>query len=132
MSKDEEKDEDMNDERVTDSAPTVDYAFILRSLTLRDVGKVPGPVQYSSREFGVPFATFELGWSGRVRVPTQTVEDSGDIDDLRDLETIGLAVKKLMRWLKGIGKDLGKEIVTDIKLDVAEGKLDDRPGDYDL
>ena len=117
------KDKEPETEEPTETVRQFD--FVLRSLTLTDVSKVPGAERYSSREFGVPFATLELGWPGRVRVPMQTVDDLGGVDDLRDLETMGLAVRKLMRWLKATGAKVGQEIVADIGLDRADAALGD-------
>jgi len=111
------KEELIDDGRKTDSAPTVEYPFTLRSLTLRDVGKVPGPMQYSSREYGLPYATFDVDWPGKVIVPANPHDP---------LAELGAAVRALTHWVKDIGVDLGREIVADIKLDVAEGKLDDK------
>ena len=117
------------DKQAKDEQPaTTDYPFVLRSLTLKDLSKVPGAERYSSREYGVPYATFELGWPGRVRVPMQTVDDLGGVDDLVDLETMGLAVGKLMRWLKATGAKVGQEILADIRLDAADAALGDVPG----
>lgn len=96
-----------------------EYPFTLRNLTLTDVFKVPGAERYSSREFGVPFATFELGWGGTVAVPADPADRMGEM---------AAAVKELMRWLKATGTDLGREIVVDIGLDRAEAALGGGPG----
>lgn len=95
------------------------FDFVLRSLTLTDMSKVPGAERYSSREFGVPFATFDLDWPGKVTVTASPEEP---------LEELKAAVLDLMRWLKGTGVELGREVVADIKLDRADAALDDVPG----
>ena len=105
------------DKQTKDEQPaTTDYPFVLRSLTLKDLSKVPGAERYSSREFGVPFATFDLDWPGKVTVTASPEEP---------LEELKAAVLGLMRWLKGTGVDLGREVVADIRLDQADAALGD-------
>jgi hypothetical protein len=93
----------------------VEYPFTLRSLTLTDVSKVPGAERYSSREFGVPYVTFELDWPGKLKLFAK--------GDIADPAVMGLAVRELMRWLKATGAKVGQEIVADIKLDQADAML---------
>jgi len=96
----------------------VEYPFTLRSMTLRDVGKVPGAQKYAFREYGTPYASFDVDWPSRVVVP------ANPDDSLAELKA---AIKELMRWFKDTGADIGREIVVDIGLDRADAALDDMP-----
>lgn len=95
-----------------------EYSFTLRSLTLRDSGKVPGVQKYASREYGTPYASFDVSWPSRVVVPANP-EDS--------LAELGAAIRELMRWLNATGTQMGREIVAEIGLDRAEAALGDGP-----
>jgi len=92
----------------------VEYPFVLRSLTLRDVGKLPGPVQYSSREYGTPYATFDVNWSAEVVVEANP-------DD--PLVEVSAALGALMKWFQSTGAKMGREVLADIELSKQEARL---------
>lgn len=83
------------------------YSFTLERITLKRVDKLAGPDRYESKEVGIPFATFELGWNGSVRVEPK--------DDR--LEELKEAVKALMRWTSDVGMDIGQAVGVEIFLE---------------
>ena len=83
------------------------YPFTLERITLKRVDKLAGPRKYESKEVGIPFATFELGWNGSVRVEPK--------DDR--LEELKEAVKALMHWTSDVGMDVAQEVAAEIFLE---------------
>jgi len=92
----------------------VQYPFKVRSITCRDIQKVPGPLKYSSEESGVPYVTLDLDWPG---VVTVVAPDAEGAPDPQDPAVIGLAFKALLRWVRENAADVGKEVVADIRLE---------------
>jgi len=94
-----------------------EFPFTLRSLTLKDVTKLPGAQRYSSREFGVPYATVDLDWPGTVKV----TENEDPLVELAE------GIRKLMLWLQGTGTEMGREVMASIGVDQAQAQIDDVP-----
>ncbi len=115
------KDKLVKDER-PETPQSVEYPFRVRSVTARDVQKVPGSVKYASRETGTPYMTIDLDWPGVLTVEVPGAEGA---PDPKDPDVVGLAFKDLLRWVNKNAADVGREVVADIRLDRADAALGD-------